>query len=699
MRVRVAALTALLTLPLPPASAQTRGVTPDDYLAFETLGDPHFSPDGRTIVYTVTHVDQRQNRRVSQIWTIAADGSGSPKPLNTGPQSSSQPRWRGDGRAIAFVSSRAEPGAPDGAPVKPQLWLLPLDGGAPKKLTSLANGVNSYQWSPDGSRLVAVSSSGPSDTAKSPSDVRHYGHANYKFNDSGWFDDKRTHLWVIDAGRGAALEITSGQDWNDTDPQWSPDGTKIAFVSDRTGKAFDFSENTDVWVVDAGGGTPVKISDHELPDNSPRWSPDGQTIAFLSPPSERAHLKIWLASSRGGGPSRMAVDDLDLIPTALRWSGDGKALYFETGVKGTSQVFRVDLAARKATQLTSGERTVRFFDVSDKSHRVTYAVNDPTHLDDLFVADMPVLLDAARVWQGEQQLTHLNASLWPQLQLSKVERVAFKGADGWPVDGFLMKPIGFDRAKKYPMVLSIHGGPAGMYGFDWFHEFQVYASRGWAVFFTNPRGSTGYGEKFDRGIQGEWGGKDYVDVMNGVDAVLAANPWIDPEKLGVTGGSYGGYLTNWIVGHTTRFKAAVTLRGISNFVSDEGTRDGAYGHADDFGGDLFEKFDAYWNASPLKYAKNVKTPTLVLHQDNDFRVPIEQGEQWFRALRHFGVPSEIVFFPRENHNMTRTGEPKHLVESLKWQVYWFDRYLNGNTAARPPDAPEKTLAGSGSVRP
>jgi len=280
-----------------------------------------------------------------------------------------------------------------------------------------------------------------------------------------------------------------------------------------------------------------------------------------------------------------------------------------------------------------------------------------------------------------------------------VERVAFKGADGWPVDGFLMKPIGFDPSKRYPMVLSIHGGPAGMYGFDWFHEFQVYASRGWAVFFTNPRGSTGYGEKFDRGIQGEWGGKDYIDIMNGVDAVLAANPWIDPAKLGVTGGSYGGYMTNWIVGHSNRFKAAVTLRGISNFVSDEGTRDGAYGHADDFGGDLFEKFDAYWDASPLKYARNVRTPTLILHQDNDFRVPIEQGEQWFRALQHFGVPSEIVFFPRENHNMTRTGEPKHLVESLKWQVYWFDKYLNGNAAARPPDAVDKTLAARGGSQP
>jgi dipeptidyl aminopeptidase/acylaminoacyl peptidase len=189
-----------------------------------------------------------------------------------------------------------------------------------------------------------------------------------------------------------------------------------------------------------------------------------------------------------------------------------------------------------------------------------------------------------------------------------------------------------------------------------------------------------------------WGGKDYVDIMNGVDAVLAKYPWIDRDRLGVTGGSYGGFMTNWIVSHTNRFKAAVTLRSISNFISDDGTRDGAYGHADDFTGDIFDKFDLYWNASPLKYVKNVKTPTLVLHSDNDFRVPIEQGEQWFRALQHFGVPSEIVFFPRENHNLTRTGEPRHLVESINWQVYWFERYINGNASALPPDAPARGRA-------
>jgi dipeptidyl aminopeptidase/acylaminoacyl peptidase len=666
------------------AAAQTRGVTPADYYAFEVLSDPRFSPDGSTIAFVLTTVDQKANRRRGEIWTVPADGSRAPSALTTAPQSSNSPRWSPDGRTLAFLSARPVPGDAATDTPKVQLWLLPLGGGEPRRVTNLPNGVSpvqngvsTVQWSPDGTSIVVVSPSGPSDTSKSPSDVRHYKHAIYNFNDTGWFDDKRTHLWVVDVASGHANQITSGDEWNDTDPQWSPDGRKIAFVSNRTGKAFDENRDTDVWVIDATGGSLTKISDHPVPDNSPRWSPDGQTIAFLSDPLDRSHQKIWLAPSAGGAPSRLAADGLDLIPIALRWAEGGRALYFETGVKGTNQVYRVDLATRHVAAITAGDRTVHLFDVSEKTNRLAYAVNDPMHLDDLYVAD--------RDGRNERPLTRFNTTLMKQLQLAPVERVPFKSADGWAVDGFFMKPVGWEPGKKYPMILTIHGGPAGQLGFDWYHEFQVYAAHGWAVFFTNPRGSTGYGEKFARGIELNWGGNDYVDIMTGVDAILAKYPWIDSNRLGVTGGSYGGFMTNWIISHTTRFTAAVTLRGISNFISDDGTRDGAYGHKDDFGGTLFENFDLYWNASPLKYAKNVKTPTLILHSDMDFRVPIEQGEQWFRALRHFGVPSEVVFFPRENHNLTRTGEPKHLVESLNWQVYWFDRYVNGNTNAVPPD--------------
>src|SRR2546423_5629054 len=258
--------------------AQTRGATAEDYYAFETLADPHFSPDGSTIAFVVTTIDQKQNRRRSVIYSVPADGAREPQPLTDPARSSTTPRWRPDGKAIAFLSARPAPG--DDNP-RTQVWLLPLTGGEPQRISNLQNGVTAFQWSPDGTKLVVVSRTGPSDTAKSSSDVRHYLHSNYKFNDTGWFDDKRAHLWVIEAASGKSTQITSGDEWNDTDPQWSPDSRRIAFVSDRTGKAFDEGHNTDVWTIDASGGPLTKISDHEQGDSSPRWSPDGQTIAFL----------------------------------------------------------------------------------------------------------------------------------------------------------------------------------------------------------------------------------------------------------------------------------------------------------------------------------------------------------------------------------------------------------------------------------
>jgi dipeptidyl aminopeptidase/acylaminoacyl peptidase len=672
---------------------QPRGVTPEDYYSFEFLSDPHISPDGKLVAYVVTKVDRAQNRRNSAIWMAAIDGSRAPWQFTTSPQSSNSPRWTPDGKSLAFLSSRpgestpATQGSATTSTVEQprnQVYLLSMNGGEAKRITNLKNGVSVFRWSPEGTRLVVVSRIGPSDSRgdsrtenKDRSDVRHYKNTSYKFNDTGWFDDRRAHLWVVDVKSGNAKQITDGNDWNDSDPQWSPDGTRIAFVSNRTGKEYDENRNTDVWVISSEGGALTKISDHDESDNQPRWSPDGKWIAFTGEVHNRDHPKIWLAPATGATTSVLAANGLDLIPGGLEWSDDGKSLYFETGVKGENHLFRVDLAAKSIAQVTSGPRAVRNVDFNHATNIMVYTANDFKHLDELYVA--------AINGRNERKLTKLNEALWKQLQLADVERFTYKSADDWDIDGFLVKPINWQEGKKYSMILSVHGGPAGQYGVDWYHEFQVYAAKGYAVLFTNPRGSTGYGQKFERGIVGEWGGKDYLDIMNGVDLALKKYPWIDAERMGVTGGSYGGYMTNWIVGHTERFKAAVTLRSVSNFISDDGTRDGAYGHAPDFEGDIFQKFDLYWDRSPLKYAKNVKTPTLILHSDNDFRVPIEQGEQWYRALKHFGVTTEIVFFPRENHNLTRTGEPKHLIESLNWQLYWFDRFINGNSNAAPPD--------------
>jgi dipeptidyl aminopeptidase/acylaminoacyl peptidase len=665
-----------------------RGITPEDYYSFEFIGDPRISPDGKLVAYVVTTVDQKQNRRHSAIWMTATDGSRAPWQFTTSPQNSNAPRWSPDGQLLAFTSSRPAEAAPArgsaesaATDARPQIWILSMSGGEARRVTNLKNGVTSFQWSPDGKRFACLSRVGPSDNRgenKDRSDVRHYSHISYKFNDTGWFDDRRSHVFIIDARTGSTKQITSGDEWNDTDPQWSPDGTRLAFVSNRTGKEYEEDRNADVWVISTEGGPITRISDHEEADNSPRWSPDGKTIAFVGRVHEAEHPKIWLAPSAGGAPSTLAARNLDLIPTDLDWAEEGRALYFEAGVKGETHLFRVDVASKEVREVTSGPRAIRGVDINEKTRQIAYVSNDFKHLDDLFVADF--------TGRSERKLTKLNEALWRQLELQDVQRITYKSIDGWDVDGFFVKPLGWQEGKKYPMILSVHGGPAGMYGVDWYHEFQVYAARGWAVFFTNPRGSTGYGEKFERGIVGEWGGKDYQDIMSGMDAILKKYSWIDRERLGVTGGSYGGYMTNWIVGHTNMFKAAVTLRGVVNFISDDGTRDGAYGHRRDFGGDIFEKFDLYWDRSPLKHARNVKTPTLILHSENDYRVPIEQGEQWFRALKHFGVTTEFVIFPRENHNLTRSGEPKHLVESLNWQIYWFDRFVNGNSAAVPPDA-------------
>jgi dipeptidyl aminopeptidase/acylaminoacyl peptidase len=662
-------------------SAAKRGVTPEDYFAFESIGDAHISPDGKQVAYVLTTVDQVRNRRDNSIWVVAVSGSSAPRRLTAEGLNSTAPRWSPDGAQLAFLSSRApSTGANAGSDQpRPQICTLRMDGGEAQTLTHLKNGVSAFQWSPDGARLVAVSRTGPSDSVPAnarKSDVRHYTHISYKFNDTGWYDDKRSHLFVVDAVSGTATQITTGDDWNDTDPQWSPDSKRIAFVSDRTGHEYDGGHNKDVWVIGAGGGPLTQISDHAYEDNQPRWSPDGRSIVFAGQTERRQFPKLYMAPAEGG-KAALVTDELDLIPTEVHWGPGPRELRFESGYHGTFQVFGVDLASRKAAPVTRGERAYRAFDVNAKAGVMTYLANDFQHLDDLYAS----ALDGT----GERRLTHLNAALWETLDLAEVVRMPYKSTDGWDIDGFLVKPVGWTAGQKYPMVLSVHGGPAGQYGVDWYHEFQVYAAKGWAVFFCNPRGSTGYGQKFERGIVNNWGGMDYQDVMAGVDLALRQNPWIDADRLGVTGGSYGGFMTNWIVGHTTRFKAAVTLRSVSNFISDDGTRDGAYGHEDDFKGFLFDDFDQYWNASPLKYAKNVKTPTLVLHSDNDYRVPLEQGEQWFRALKHYGVNAELVIFPRENHNLTRTGEPKHLVESLNWQCYWFRRFLDGSPDAKAPD--------------
>ncbi len=674
-------LAVVVLTAVPSGAPGARGLSTDDFYQLRTLADPELSPDGTLVAFVVNGVDRKQNRRVSSIWLAPADGSEPAWQFST-VQSSRAPQWSPDGRRIAFLSARPEPDGAASAPApRSQVYLLRLDGrGEARRVTDLKDGVDAFAWSPDGTRLACVGKAPSAERARGgatserieTTDVRHYRHSAYKADGTGYDDGKRGQVWVVDAASGAARQLTNDEERSATGvPAWSPDGSRIAFVAQRMDT--DVEENADLWVVPSAGGNPARVSDTGFRVGSPCWSPDSRRLAYVGAKDWDAIPKIRIAPA-AGGPSVILADDLTFI-NEIEWSADGRSLFAAAPIKGEEHVFLVNVATGKASAVTSGPHVVRRPDVNEKAGLIAYVGSDVSRPDEIYVQ---------RISPGAtpKAVTAINAALVRGRDLPGVERLTWKGADGWDVDGFLIKPVGWDPGRSWPMVLNIHGGPNGMYGVGWNADFQVLAAAGYAVFYTNPRGSSGYGERFQRGVAGEWGGKAYDDIMRGVDAVLARHAWIDRERLGVTGQSYGGFMTDWIVGQTNRFKAAVSLSGISNFVSVEGTRDGFYGHAKDFGGDLFDSFDTYWKYSPVRNVGRVKTPVLVLHGDADHRVPLLQGEEFFRGLRHFGVPSELVVFPREPHSLRR--EPRHQVDVMEWTLYWFERYLLQKEAV-PPD--------------
>ncbi len=665
---------------------QIRRVTSDDIYAFKLINEPRFSPDGARISYVVTTIEREKNDYRSSINVAAADGSGARR-VTQADAKDSLPRWSPDGKHLAFLSNRDD---------KPQVWLIRADGGEAWQVTTLTEGVANCVWSPDGSSFAVVSKSTSEteatkddgdqkdqDKDEEKSDVRHITKIRYKADGEGFLDFKPKHLWLVPAFGGTPQQLTSA-DIDDADPVWSPNGREIAFVTNRS-DGREINNVSQIWSIVATGKEerPVLGGDDANVD-SPSWSPDGSQLAVIGNWNPRSggakNANLWVIPA-GGGDARNLTGEFDRSigdsgmsdvftgsSTRPLWTPDGANLLTLVSDSGSTHIYRVSVDGGDVTRVTDGDRRISAFTLSDDGKRIAYVAGTATNPGDLYVAN----LDGS----DEQQLTNLNDEFLGGVTLSTPEEFRVSSqSDGAEIQGWIMKPVGFEEGRKYPMILQIHGGPHGMYANHMMHEFQLMAARGYVVVYCNPRGSSGYGEAFTTYTHKAWGEKDMPDVMAAVEHVISQG-YVDENRLGITGGSYGGYMTLWMIGHTDRFKAAVTQRCVSNLHSFYGTSDIGFTFGEyEFGGTPWEQRELLMKYSPISYVENMTTPLLIVHSEQDFRCPIEQAEQVFISLKKLGRVVEFVRIPDENHNLSRTGKPKHRIERLEHIVGWFDKHL------------------------
>lgn len=663
----------------------------------KTLGDVRISPGGERVLWVETRVDSDENCYRSRImWS--SFGGGDVRPLTEGTHRDTHPRWSPDGGWVAFLSDRPTGPAPEKR--VNQIWVIPTDGGEPWRVTDLKHGVKEFSWSPDGRSMAVVAPVPPEgpqwedepDEWESDPYLKHNRETRvitrirFRWDGIGYFDEKRLHLGVLDleiASPGIARPsfLTSGE-YDVASPTWSPDGRRLVFVSNLEPDN-DYHRHLDLYEIDSEGGELAKLTRSLGPISSPVFSPDGSQIAFFGhamPVGNYSSHRLWVLD-RGSGELTNLTEDWDYTvgdcslsdvrgagPTDPAWTEDGEGILFPGSVRGRVHLFEMAPRPGPPQPLTSGDCVISGVSFCAQSRRAAFIRLDPLSPGRIHTAVLgPEPAESKAIHDP-------NASLLEGLELSKPERFTLT-SDDLSLDGWIMKPPGFDPERKYPAVLQIHGGPMAMYGDCFFHEFQFLAARDLVVIYSNPRGSQGYGEDFCGSIRGEWGDKDYRDVMAAVNEALRRYPFIDETRLGVTGGSYGGFMTNWIVTHTDRFKAGVTQRSVVNRHSSFGTSDIGFMREDEMGGLPWEVPMNYLEISPIYHIANCRTPLMIIHSDMDLRCPIEGAEQLFVSLKKLGVETEFVRFSGESHGLSRSGRPWRRIFRLDKILEWMERYL------------------------
>ncbi len=694
-----AALLALSLGEIDAVSAlRDKRMTIEDALAIRQIGAPQFSPDGKHVAYTISEWDREENRRVSHIWLVSFDGGPTTK-LTTGEKGETSPQWSPDGSNIAFLADRDK---------GTQVWVIPVDGGEADKLTSEENDIQSFQWSPDGKLIAFVTRDTPKDKAER--EKRKKDKFDTIVVDSDFI---YSHLWTINVETGEKKRLTEG-DFTVSSLQWSPDGASIAFVMSKSGvqesSFIDISDdrNTDIYIVSANGGAPRRLTTNPGPDANPQWSPDGKLLAYTSNPEQKswaAKTDAMVISPDGGSPRNLTKDFYESANSGasnLAWAPDGNALYFSSGVGLYTHIFSVLVGGGEVAQVTRESRNYNAFEIAgypsaanlptpvssppEAAHtpiwKIAYTVNDSFTADDIWVAPLKQVDRAKKITWANPQIR--------DLALAETRVIKWKGPDNFDVEGLLVKPLGYEEGKRYPLILQIHGGPYGRFIDTFNTRSQLWAANGYAVLMPNPRGSTGYGNRFTTANVGDWGGKDFKDIMAGVDTVVARGI-ADPDKLVVMGSSYGGFMTFWTITQTDRFKAAIGHAGISDWYSFHGQSDVPGLMEYGLGGQPLASAETYRKLSPMTYVERVKTPLLITHGERDLRVPITQAEQYYRALKKRGAETVFLRYPREGHSIQ---EPNHQIDLFQRQLEWFDSHL-GIKREKPAEA--KAAAATGNL--